>query len=78
MSEIPIFPKIENSCKQAFLGNSELSKLSYYELEMLNGKLVLKPLREVLDEGVKTWSSSLVGQVVGKQLDQKLIYNIVN
>lgn len=45
---------------------------------MLNGKLVLMPLREVLDEGVKVWSSSLVGQVVGKQLDLKLIYNIVN
>lgn len=54
MSEIPICPKIEYLCKQAFQGNSsELTKLSYYKPEMLDGKFVLKPLREVLDEGLK-------------------------
>lgn len=48
-SEIPICPKGEKSCKQAFLGNSS------EEPELLDGKL------EVLDEGVKMQGSSLVG-----------------
>ncbi|GAV92808.1 DUF4283 domain-containing protein [Cephalotus follicularis] len=60
--------------RQLFLQSSRVEdKLSFFEQKTENGVCIVEPPDEVFEEGVKTWSNTLVGYFVGKRIPFKIV-----
>lgn len=80
---IPI--KALSSCtkswKTLFEGNFKeslkLSKLDYYVVSKVDGVLIIKASKEIIEEGISYWKSCLVGEFLGKTPPFFLVKNMV-
>lgn len=57
--------------------HSEVGELAYTKPERINGKVVVRPLIEVVEEDILESATSLVGQVLDKPLPFLLIKNTI-
>ncbi|KAK3229305.1 hypothetical protein Dsin_001186 [Dipteronia sinensis] len=60
--------KSESDWHGFFQSASARVSLQYFEPEVIDGKVVVEPPSEVIEEGIFKWSSSLVGQFLDKPL----------
>nr|POF09054.1 hypothetical protein CFP56_38633 [Quercus suber] len=60
-------PKFNNSWRSLFQNESNSSsQLQFFELKIINGKVVAQPPGEAVDEGIAKWESSLIGKFLDK------------
>jgi len=45
-----------------------LGSLQYFEPKRQDGKIIVQPPKEAIEEGISKWSSSLIGQFLDKPL----------
>jgi hypothetical protein len=64
--------KIEKSAKQdwrqLFKKEKSFGNLNYWAPSRLNGRVVVKPPKEAVEEGIQKWSNALIGQFLDKPL----------
>jgi hypothetical protein len=65
-SNIGEVSKPESDWRGLFQAENAGVSLQYFEPEVIDGKVVVEPPYEVIEEGIFKWSSSLVGQFLDK------------
>jgi hypothetical protein len=54
--------------RQLFQSEKTLGSLQYFEPRRQDGKIIVQPPKEAIEEGISKWSSSLIGQFLDKPL----------
>jgi len=54
--------------RQLFQSEKTLGSLQYFEPKRQDGKIIVQPPKEAIEEGISKWSSSLIGQFLDKPL----------
>jgi len=54
--------------RQLFQSKKSFGSMQYHEPLRQNGRIIVKPQKEVIKEGILKWSSSLIGQFFDKPL----------
>jgi hypothetical protein len=83
VKEKPVADKLEqrNSVqdwRQLFRSEKSLGALQYFEPSREKGKVVVKPPKVAIEEGILKWSSSLVGQFLDKPLPYYIVKRTVD
>ncbi|GLT62436.1 hypothetical protein SLA2020_350750 [Shorea laevis] len=60
-----------------FRSEKTLGALQYFEPSRVNGKVIVNPPKEAVNEGILKWSSSLVGQFFDKPLPYYVVKRFV-
>jgi hypothetical protein len=63
--------------RQLFRSEKSIGTLQYFAPSCENGKIVVKPPKEAIEEGILKWSSSLVGQFLDKPLPYYIVKRTV-
>lgn len=63
---------------QLFMLDEQKYSLDFHEPTIINGKRIVKPPKEVFDEGTNRWRNALVGQIIGKPINLNRISSLVN
>ena len=69
---------IAQDWRQLFRSEKSLGALQYFAPTCEDGKVVVKPPREAIEEGISKWLSSLVGQFLDKPLPFYIVKRIVD
>lgn len=62
----PDHPEDVQDWRKFFRSGKPLGALQYFEPSRVNGKIIVNPPQEAINEGIQKWSSSLVGQFFDK------------
>ena len=69
---------IAHDWRQLFRSKKSLGALQYFAPSCEDGRVVVKPPREAIEEGILKWSSSLVGQFLDKPLPFYIVERTVD
>lgn len=69
---------VKKSWAQLFMLDEQKYSLDFHEPTIINGKRVVEPPKEVLDEGTNIWRNALVGQIIDKPINLSRISSLVN
>lgn len=73
----PTEPKAK-SWSQLFKLEEQSKALQFHEPALINGQKIVKPPKEIFEEGALRWRNALVGQIIGKSFSLNRISSVVN